>query len=150
MITCAGAFIAPADSSAAGPGAEPTIQAIAGQTAHGTDGPDVIRGAEFDDIIFGHGGGDVICGGAGDDVLYGDEQADTNDRFYGGAGDDALIGGPGANLLFGGAGAGRLRGGSDPPGNVKRDRCDEGKGSDVTFPGSCEVLIAIGKEEFFL
>jgi hypothetical protein len=82
VITCAGAFIAPAGSSAAGPCAEPTIQAIAGQTTHGTDGPDVIRGTEFDDIIVGHGGGDVICGGAGD---------------------DALIGGPGANRLFGGA-----------------------------------------------
>ena len=70
VVLLAVALVAPAGAGGVGPCANPTIQAVKGQTTIGTDGPDVIRGTEFRDEIDGRGGDDVICGRGGRDRLY--------------------------------------------------------------------------------
>ena len=60
---------------------------LAGMTARGGSGDDVLWGAEGGNSLFGDDGNDLISGGTGDDVIAG------------GAGDDILKGGGGSDLF---------------------------------------------------
>ena len=60
---------------------------LAGMTARGGSGNDVIWGAEGGNSLFGDDGNDLISGGSGDDVIAG------------GAGDDVLKGGGGSDIF---------------------------------------------------
>ncbi len=60
---------------------------LAGMTARGGSGNDVLWGAEGGSSLFGDDGNDLISGGTGDDVIAG------------GAGDDTLKGGGGSDLF---------------------------------------------------
>ena len=60
---------------------------LAGMTARGGSGNDVIWGAEGGNSLFGDDGSDLVSGGTGDDVIAG------------GAGDDVLKGGGGSDIF---------------------------------------------------
>jgi len=60
---------------------------LAGMTARGGSGDDILWGAEGGNSLFGDDGNDLISGGSGDDVIAG------------GAGDDILKGGGGSDLF---------------------------------------------------
>lgn len=75
----------------------------------GTEGNDVLKGADnSDDVILGGAGDDIIYGYSGNDKLLGETGVDT---LYGGAGNDKLYGGSGTDYLYGNAGDDLLDGG---------------------------------------
>ena len=107
----------------------------------GTDGNDIIDGAdraEFidggagDDVIGGEGGADVIFGGDGDDVISGGGGADV---LSGGAGDDVLVGGHGADQLRGGAGD---------------DFIDGGEGTEHSGSAGDEVMFTGDRQQYII
>ncbi|NJC87460.1 MAG: calcium-binding protein, partial [Desulfuromonas sp.] len=53
------------------------VISVDGTTFNGTDGSDVITGANSGDTLYGGEGNDFLVGGLGDDQLYGDTGADT-------------------------------------------------------------------------
>jgi Ca2+-binding RTX toxin-like protein len=76
----------------------------------GGNGDDSLAGRGGDDLLSGGEGGDTLDGGDGDDTLQGVGGADS---LLGGAGDDKLQGGNGNDTLIGGAGRDTLTGGAD-------------------------------------
>ncbi|WP_346747226.1 calcium-binding protein, partial [uncultured Campylobacter sp.] len=88
------------------------------QTAFkGTDGNDIIYGANATDEIHGGAGDDTIIAYDGNDTIYGDEGndklygGDGNNTLYGGEGDDIIDANGGNDILYGGAGNDKLDGG---------------------------------------
>jgi Ca2+-binding RTX toxin-like protein len=98
---------------------------------HGSDDPDILRGArDAPNEIWGHGGDDELYGGALADLLLGGAD---DDRLTGGAGDDDLYGEDGDDVLTGGGGDDRLYAGTG------RDLLRGGAGLDTLFVESADV-----------
>lgn len=85
---------------------------------YGADGADAIASGDGGDWVFGRGGDDAIVTGAGVDFIYGQRGNDTidagagDDWIYGGSGADDINGADGADWIYGGFGADTLRGGA--------------------------------------
>lgn len=77
---------------------------------NGSEGGEVVKGAEWADSIGGGGGNDFLYGRGGNDVLAG---GGGNDNLYGEDGEDLLVGGAGADWLIGGLGRDTMTGGAD-------------------------------------
>ena len=117
-------------------------QQATGYGISGTEGRDVIVGADGPDRIRGRGGNDLICASEGDFVWGGS----GNDHLFaagaatlrGGSGNDRLVGGLGRQRMYGGTGNDDLDGREDDdvmlggPGN---DVLRGGAGAD--FFGGC-------------
>jgi hypothetical protein len=90
---------------------EHLIGTEAGDTLHGSDGPEKISGVGGWDELYGHDGNDNLIGGAGDDHMYGQLGNDNLtgeagfDSHFGGDGDDNMLGGGDADYFDGGPNA---------------------------------------------
>lgn len=117
----------------------------------GTDGRDILYGAETADRIDGGGGNDELHGGGGDDILLGGDGDDRlvgdagSDRLEGSEGSDTLSGSDGDDLLFGGGGGDLLVGdhGDDLlDGGAGPDRMEGGAGDDrYLLDSTADVVI---------
>lgn len=75
-------------------GYAPGMAHVAGATASGTDGDDVIGGTVFDDALDGGAGDDVLLGRGARDTLHGGTGADTlsgTGTLFGDSGNDVLL-----------------------------------------------------------
>jgi Ca2+-binding RTX toxin-like protein len=107
------------------------VRAVAGSSASGGSGNDVMHGGSGDETLIAKGGSDYVFGDAGDDLLRG---GNGNDVLQGGEGDDVLRSGNGQNLLEGGAGDDVIHGGQGAgflAGGAGNDTIRVGRGNDV-------------------
>ena len=101
-----------------------------GDTFHGTEDKNIIKGMGGNDAINGRSGNDILYGGNHNDLVNGGR---GNDRIYGDKGDDRLIGGPKNDKLFGGSGRDTLTG------EAGQDQLFGGSGADTfIFHGTNE------------
>ena len=105
--------------------ASPTVNF---EIVYASSGDDSLTGDAGDNRLVGYGGADTLAGGAGNDELFGhfpavgnpplyENDLDSGDSLYGGAGDDSLYGGAGDDLLDGGTGRDVLSGEGPAQGN---------------------------------
>lgn len=118
-------------------------------SAYGGDGDDIIRGLLGNDQLFGGNGSDSLNGNDGNDTIGGGEGDDWiqgyfgNDRIFGDLGDDTLHGGAGNDTIIGGDGNDVLLGdlGNDILyGGDGDDTLSGGVGDDTLFGTGSDVL----------
>ncbi|MGA0608218.1 CAP domain-containing protein [Phenylobacterium sp. VNQ135] len=124
-----------ADPQAAGGGATPGNDNLAGTPLYGGAGNDTLTGTVGQDFLRGEDGNDSLYGGAAFDDLHGNLGEDT---VVGGPDGDWVVGGQGQDVLFGEDGDDVVLG------NLGQDTADGGAGDDVVRGGQGHDLITGG------